>query len=297
MCNRDEQRTRPAAIEPKGVDAGALQALLPIDPQSGGTWIGVNSAGLASALLNRTPSSPAHRGDAPRSRGAIIPPLLAHARLGDAIDDALSLDVQAFAPFTLVIVQGWFVAAITSNGRALATDCDSLREPRLWTSSSLGDDVVVGPRRALFERVLDGSRGTWSRGQRWFHDHQWPERREISVMMSRPDARTVSRTTVELSPWSVALHYEALRTRAESDEHLVPSGSGQASGNDTINDMINDAINDMINDVINDTIWTDRAGDHTAIDSDSTSVEVVRAAAGRIRDLTRQHRHAAPGAA
>jgi hypothetical protein len=79
----------------------------------------------------------------------------------------------------------------------------------MFTSSSLGDAIVETPRRQLFERlVLAGD--DWLRGQFWFHRHRWAGRLELSVQMSRPDACTVSRTTIDVTSRRIDLQYESL---------------------------------------------------------------------------------------
>ena len=54
-CNRDEQRARPVAEPPTVHHFGRTAGVWPGDPISGGTWIGVNDAGLAMAVLDRRP--------------------------------------------------------------------------------------------------------------------------------------------------------------------------------------------------------------------------------------------------
>ena len=72
MCNRDEQHTRPAAQPPRWVRTRRTDALMPIDPQGGGSWIAVTGDGFAVTLLNRaTDDWPAE--DLPRhSRGELV---------------------------------------------------------------------------------------------------------------------------------------------------------------------------------------------------------------------------------
>ena len=53
--NRDEQRTRPAALPPQVRQFGGRTALMPVDPVSDGTWLAVNDAGLVLALHNVNP--------------------------------------------------------------------------------------------------------------------------------------------------------------------------------------------------------------------------------------------------
>ena len=77
---------------------------MPIGPQSGGTWIGVNSAGLALGILNRTPVSPRDRLAAPVSRRVIIPRLLAHASVMFAAAGVADLIPEGFEPFQLFLL-------------------------------------------------------------------------------------------------------------------------------------------------------------------------------------------------
>src|SRR4029079_17631075 len=53
MSNRDERRGRAVALQPTVATFGARAAIVPIDPVGGGSWLGVNDAGLVAALLNR----------------------------------------------------------------------------------------------------------------------------------------------------------------------------------------------------------------------------------------------------
>ena len=67
------------------------------------------------------------------------------------------------------------------------------RTPLLFTSSGLGDHLVEGVRRELFEGFFAGPAEGWRAAQDGFHRHRWEEGRgHLSVNMARPDARTVS---------------------------------------------------------------------------------------------------------
>ena len=50
--NRDELRTRAIAQPPCVQQYDPHQAVMPIDPDSRGTWIGANDMGIAAMLLN-----------------------------------------------------------------------------------------------------------------------------------------------------------------------------------------------------------------------------------------------------
>jgi len=226
LCNRDEQRQRPAALAPTRHSVDNTTAVYPIDPVGGGTWVGVNDAGLAVALLNRSPSGmsmpPSYELS---SRGLIAVALLAIRTVQEASAACASLTLPMFNPFRVVVVQGKRAATLTSDGRTLTLLSFELLRPFMVTSSSLGDDLVTAPRAALFERlVVNAHRAGDERrvldGQARFHAHRWPDRGAVSVMMERPDAHTVSRTAVSVSGRDIELHYDALDGTTQPSEHL-----------------------------------------------------------------------------
>jgi hypothetical protein len=207
ICNRDEQRVRAAATPPQEQTRSGVRMLFPVDPHSRGTWIGANQHGLVLTLLNasRPSLTPARH-----SRGSLIPWLLSFKRLVDAVDASRSINTEEFAAFHLIALQGDLVASLSSGRGSVETWAQRLTEPLLWTSSSLGDDIVDGPRRRLFNEMLRAHRGNAFRCQAAFHRHQWKSRPAISVSMARADARTVSRTTVDITGDHVCMVYEAL---------------------------------------------------------------------------------------
>jgi hypothetical protein len=208
MCNRDERRARGVALPPALRRVGERVAAFPLDPVGGGTWVGVNDAGLTIALLNRTTgrSATRHR----QSRGAIVRALLAQPSLPAARDAALRLDTATFDPFALVLIQDAHYCAVIEDGQTLRSCCLPLTSPVLFTSSSLGDDVVDRPRRQLFERLVLGATDVPLHGQARFHRHHWPSRPEISVRMTRREAATVSRTVVDVTRHGYSLLYHPL---------------------------------------------------------------------------------------
>jgi hypothetical protein len=211
VCNRDERRSRPVALPPGITAIGTRRAIVPVDPVSGGTWIGANDTGLALVLLNRSLTAVPRGHDALQSRGSIIPLLLSHARLRSAVDAALELRPIAFEPFQVIAIQGDDIAIVTSDRRFISAVVTSLVGPLVCASSSCGDHLVEAPRAALFKReVVDLPSADWPLGQQRFHSHRWDAHPERSVVMSRSDARTVSRTTLDIRQRVVTVRYELL---------------------------------------------------------------------------------------
>lgn len=205
--NRDESRQRPAAEPPRVHERTSGRSIWPIDPVGGGTWIGVNEAGVIATLLNRNDGSPGPT-VATRSRGAIVPLALEHETAGDAAQRIAEIDAREFLPFTAVFVDRRHLVRVAANGERVALDVQPWRsQPEMLTSSGLGDALVETPRRRLFEGWFGAAPSGWAAEQDAFQRHRWPERPHLSVNMSRPDARTVSLTIVEVSGGSADLAY------------------------------------------------------------------------------------------
>jgi hypothetical protein len=203
-CNRDERRSRPSAIPPSAHVVDGRRVVMPIDPESGGTWIAATDAGLVLVVLN------VNAGDAPASgalsRGGLIPRLCGAAGVTDALARALAAGVERYSPFRLMVLDRYQLAECWLEHGRVHQRRAYLQSPILRTSSSLGDAVVDGPRRSLFRQFFERTT-SGAAAQDAFHDHQWPGREAVSVRMRREDAATVSQTTVELSPGVAAMSY------------------------------------------------------------------------------------------
>jgi hypothetical protein len=208
MSNRDERRDRAVALRPRVEKLGCRSAILPIDPVGGGSWIGVNDAGLVAAVLNRH-ARPTAQARSSTSRGLIVRRALACDSIDGVLRFVEALEANNFQPFRLVIVQGRRIALVAGDGGEFASAQSSLEQPCMFTASSLGDTLVASPRRRLFDCLLDHPLG-WRHGQLLFHRHQWSDKRDISVQMEREDAATVSRTAVDITGQSISLEYESL---------------------------------------------------------------------------------------
>jgi Transport and Golgi organisation 2 len=212
-CNRDESRQRPAAYAPFITRAGAQQVLTPQDPQGRGTWIAASSAGIVFALLNvnsiaTTPSSQF------RSRGLIIPALAGCSSIDEIAWGVEDIRQEPFAPCRLIAADDAVVVVVSIGTGQREVEVYPVAQPLLFTTSSLGDALVDGPRRLLFEQMIPSTAGR-ARGARdlaaqqdAFHAHRWRDRPAVSVHMSRPDACTVSTTVVEVSADEVRMVYQ-----------------------------------------------------------------------------------------
>lgn len=201
VCNRDEQRARPAALAPAVGTVGRHRLASPIDPVGPGTWVAASSAGLGFALLNG-------RGDADDqgawSRGRIIP-LLAGASSLDDVDRYLGrLRNLRTRPFTLLVIGQGGVLEVVSDGRCLLSSARWNDARVMRTSSSVDPDGVSDWRRREFDRRVPRPDVA---AQDAFHEAPDAGVPARGVLMSRPDACTVSITIIELWPSHLRLAY------------------------------------------------------------------------------------------
>lgn len=207
VCNRDEQRSRVLALPPRHYSTQGVDFLSPLDPVSGGTWIAVNQAGLLCVLLNRTDACSNKRMNVESSRGTIIPSLQGANSFDVAIDGMRQLNPTDYAPFRLIVTDGHRIAEVTNTSNRLIVLRYPLCKPVMFTSSGLGDHLVELPRRELFQSML-GTRSFSETQQNAFHRHRWADHPELSVLMDRPDAATVSITEVVLTSRLATMTYQ-----------------------------------------------------------------------------------------
>ncbi len=203
--NRDELLTRPPGSPPTRLSLGGRESLFPVDSRAGGTWIAVNDAGLAMAVLNLNQAR-SQPGNAILSRGKLIPMLL-HATGTDEVMQSLqAISLTDFDPFRLIVFYESSVTEFQFDGSVSFTLNYSAAEPLMFTSSGLGDDRVERPRRMLFNEIITRY-GATPKAQTLFHNHVWHDRPHISVRMSRENARTVSQTVIEIDPDRAVMTY------------------------------------------------------------------------------------------
>jgi hypothetical protein len=175
--NRDEQRTRPPAV---------------------------NQFGLTVGLLNYYAAGLHARSATPRSRGLLVRDLAPSSSLPDLWTRVAGLELEHYPPFVLM---GW-----SSAGDAESLRWDGRqREARALTeadcpvtTSSFESEAVVARRT---ERFRTGAlAGEDLRAYQLSRD---PQGDAYSVWMSRPDAHTVSLSRVTVQPARITFAYVA----------------------------------------------------------------------------------------
>ena len=198
---RDEQRSRGIEAPPAWREAPGGAVLCPTDPDAGGTWVALRGDHCSGVLnVNIAPNG---RAEPTQSRGRIPIALMGEGSLGARRGWLQGADLRPYAPFT-----AFSVAPENGRVKVLLVRWDGLKldvlrdpedpfEPVCVASSGLGDGCVQC-RVPLFDDMVRSD--PTPEHQDAFHAHMWGDRPEVSVLMSREDARTTSLTTVEVTP-------------------------------------------------------------------------------------------------
>jgi len=212
-CNRDELATRqPADLPTLQEFTNGIGALFPRDRDAGGSWVGVNSSGIAVSLLNNYAADVRPLPKNPRSRGAIVPKML-QLRTLDEVEmgiESLREELERFRPFWLIVVsvpKDAPARALRATWDAETLSVEPIVMPMAQISSSYEHARVEKSRRAQIENLLkDPTDWTEETTNTIFGSHL-PTRGAESVCMHREDGSTVSHTRIEISGDEISLAY------------------------------------------------------------------------------------------
>ncbi|HKG14432.1 MAG TPA: NRDE family protein [Pyrinomonadaceae bacterium] len=221
FCNRDERHTRKAARPPSVRETRGVRFVAPTDGDHGGSWIGVNEAGLALCLLNacggaQSPTRGVMPADDYRSRGLLLTDLMDCLNVSHVRARLSGADLFRYRPFTLAVLSAHEPALLVhwTDNRKTFDGAGDASMP--ITSSSYRAAEVTAARRAMFRRMV-ADRGTVTpEVLREFHEGHAPERGPFSVCMHREDAATVSFSRVKVCDGAAEFTYRPLSPCARS---------------------------------------------------------------------------------
>lgn len=205
--NRDEQRTRAAALPPTVVELGDLRAVMPIDGQDHGTWIAANACGLVVALLNLYEVD--YRPERPTSRGHLVRALAGATSLAEARQRLAGEPVERMRAFTVAVFAPPFgpsdLVLFTWDGVALAENAGAVEAPLVSSGREL--PRVRAARLAAWQELVLANGGPTAERLERFHTSRLPEPGLLAVAMEREDACTVSLTRVRVDAREVVMTY------------------------------------------------------------------------------------------
>jgi Transport and Golgi organisation 2 len=196
--NRDEKLTRKRETAPQVLDRSGVRFIAPADGDFGGTWLAVNEFGVSVSLLNGanlTQSIVPSNGQ--RSRGFVIPEIIAGQSSAAIRAHIRKLDLSRFSAFTMVILDFEATTMLEWNGAALTWSFGNRHRP--LTSSSFDTEAVQQERRKNFNRLRCAAGPINAELLYAFHSSHNPARGPYSVCMHRDDAETVSFTSIRVT--------------------------------------------------------------------------------------------------
>ncbi len=204
--NRDERITRGEAAQPARIDLKGMTAIYPQDG-AGGTWIASNNHGITLALLNRNDFGQPIA-EKTRSRGEVIPALIAFSSYPGVQTALQGLDLQGIWPFRLV---GVFPAEKKiSEWRWNQKTLDSQShdwKPRHWFSSGLSDEQATAERGAVCQSAWnepDAGSLPWLRR---LHASHTNGPGPFSICVHRENVETLSYTEISCGPEKIKCVY------------------------------------------------------------------------------------------
>lgn len=201
LFNRDEKRTRLAALPPRVEERKGIRVIAPVDGDHGGAWIAVNDRGVAVCLLNGAP-----RREGFRSRGLLLADLADARSAAEAMERLGAADLSRYAAFTVVALAPEQPASVSTwDGHGGPTVTAESGQP-LLCSSSYDFERVAAARRQEFARITAGQPLSAARLFE-FHASHGPAPGAYSPCMHRRDAQTVSFTWILVTPSRVTFFY------------------------------------------------------------------------------------------
>lgn len=201
--NRDEDK-RKEELEPALHNFGQVKILAPVDTESGGSWIGVNSSNIAACLLNRY-DQPFN--NSLKSRGNIVFETLENINFADASTFVKTkLSAMDYNPFTLLVISVNELIIATWDGKKLDIEKQSTHKPFMISSSSWEQEKVVSWRKDIFELWV--SKGmAFDNGIPSFHLLQPENWQEWSPLVERVSVNTRSVTQINLGADYNSINY------------------------------------------------------------------------------------------
>jgi hypothetical protein len=216
--NRDESGKRQDGIPPKVETYQSTRFICPRDPVGKGTWLLVNEYGLTLGLLNFYEAQINYHPVTPKSRGQ-LPLEHAHCKQLEEVETKLAQsDLSPYPPFHLLAVDKTGTAIlITWDGTKQSVSHPKWEDLPITTSSFLTSEVV-DRRKQLFDQNVLQSMDSVS-AMEAFHTDKQPSPETHAVLMTRPNAKTVSVTRIDVYGPEIKMSY---RSRQNDTTKLDP---------------------------------------------------------------------------
>lgn len=203
--NRDERKDREAVAPPHLWNGDPHPFIAPVDFHGGGTWLAVSADGTVRAVLSEDDRKPKPAADEINSELVLY-------RLASGIWELTSLlenprPLNGIAPFHLMIITVKGATRYIWDGDLWQRKSEEF-PAGCFTTSSCSSEEIAAFRRAAFARIFAKGRPLDPSGLERYHDGlETVSNPSASVVMDRPNTRTVSQTRIHIHSGRVAVSY------------------------------------------------------------------------------------------
>ena len=205
--NRDEKLARVSGLPPAKKTVDGRRVLSPAEP-GGGTWIALNDAGAAFALINWYSIAARVQGEIV-SRGRVVNVACAAQTPAAAAAALARLPLRQINPFRLIGVFPADREIVEWRWDLKKLVCQEKRwQNQQWISSGFDEPAAQRERSRTFRAALKHKsvgRLDWLRR---LHRSHAPRSGPFSTCMHRPDAATVSYTEAAIFPTRALMRYQ-----------------------------------------------------------------------------------------
>lgn len=149
---RDENPLRARAMLPKIIQHDSGKVLAPVDPEGGGTWLGVTATGVVIILLNGGFEKHVRKEHYSKSRGLVVAELL---QSEDPMSCWQKMVLDGIEPFTLLMYSEETLQQLVWDGSDKHSILLDDSHPHIFSSSTLYHETARIERKELFTNWIN----------------------------------------------------------------------------------------------------------------------------------------------
>jgi hypothetical protein len=225
--NRDEHHTRSSAIFPNKYASAEGEIIYPKDRDAGGSWVALKQSGDAAVLLNGAFDKHQRLLTYRKSRGLIFMEIIKAPKPDLYFDE---LDLRGIEPFTLIVFVSERLYECIWDGEYKYVLQRDTSASYIWSSVTLYNRNARLRRQQWFDEWRESAKNVTPENILHFHRSAGNNDDENGLVMNRNNImRTVSITSIKLSPAQNSMTYLDLSSMQERSETISPNAKPATS--------------------------------------------------------------------
>ncbi len=216
--NRDESAQR-ASSAPQFYVTEKQQLVFPVDPKSGGSWIGVAPSNRTACLLNGAFEKHPHKPPYRRSRGLVLLDSFAYAQAEQFADQ---YEFSGIEPFTLILCRPSKLHELRWDGQQVHLNHLEVAQAHIWSSSTLYDQHIRDRRAQWFNQWLQQTNQQDLHNIMAFHRFGGEQDQTNGLVMNRNNkVQTLSITAIHKRTTEISMHHLDLASEHQTDHTIA----------------------------------------------------------------------------